>query len=389
MQYTIPNLFTSIEEGTFSFAYGISPYLFSFLVALIVGAVWLTYLRTTRPLSTAWKTFFVVTRSSVLVILLFCLLRPVITTFQVAPQETYLGMLIDDSQSMSIEDLDAGQSRRQGIEENIFRNGLVDELSESFQIRTFRFDKETQRIAGLDGLTEEGTASSIDQALKYVDDQLNGLPLGGLVLVTDGADNGENAPVNQAQDFGNRQIPIFTVGVGQEEIPQDIGIVDVTAAKTVLEGSVFNVSVALDHRGYEGQEIELSIMDRDNQVESEVVILGAEGVPRRYELQLNPERPELIVYDLEVELQSGEIIEQNNSYSFLVDNTEKPPLDILYIEGHPRNEYKFIRRAVEDDRSLRLATYLQTGPEKFYRQGVESATELSSGFPRAKETLYP
>ena len=388
MQYTIPNLFTSIEEGTFSFAYGISPYLFSFLVALIVGAVWLTYLRTTRPLSTAWKTFFVVTRSSVLVILLFCLLRPVITTFQVAPQETYLGMLIDDSQSMSIEDLDAGQSRRQGIEENIFRNGLVDELSESFQIRTFRFDKETQRIAGLDGLTEEGTASSIDQALKYVDDQLNGLPLGGLVLVTDGADNGENDPVNQAQDFGNRQIPIFTVGVGQEEIPQDIGIVDVTAAKTVLEGSVFNVSVALDHRGYEGQEIELSIMDRDNQVESEVVILGAEGVPRRYELQLNPERPELIVYDLEVELQSGEIIEQNNSYSFLVDNTEKPPLDILYIEGHPRNEYKFIRRAVEDDRSLRLATYLQTGPEKFYRQGVESPTELSSGFPRDKETLY-
>ena len=199
MQYTIPNLFTSIEEGTFSFAYGISPYLFSFLVALIVGAVWLTYLRTTRPLSTAWKTFFVVTRSSVLVILLFCLLRPVITTFQVAPQETYLGMLIDDSQSMSIEDLDAGQSRRQGIEENIFRNGLVDELSESFQIRTFRFDKETQRIAGLDGLTEEGTASSIDQALKYVDDQLNGLPLGGLVLVTDGADNGENDPVNQAK----------------------------------------------------------------------------------------------------------------------------------------------------------------------------------------------
>ena len=388
MQYTIPNLFTSIEEGTFSFAYGISPYLFSFLVALIVGGVWLTYLKTTRPLSTVWKTFFVVTRSSVLVILLFCLLRPVITTFQVAPQETYLGMLVDDSQSMSIEDLNAGQSRRQGIEEAIFRNGLLDELSESFQIRTFRFDKETQRIAGLDGLTEEGTASSIDQALKYVDDQLNGLPLGGLVLVTDGADNGENDPVNQAQDFGNRQIPIFTVGVGQEEIPQDIGIVDVTAAKTVLEGSVFNVSVAIDHRGYEGQEVELSIMDRDNQVESEVVILGAEGVPRRYELQLNPERPELIVYDLEVELQTGEIIEQNNSYSFLVDNTEKQALDILYIEGHPRNEYKFIRRAVEDDRSLRLATYLQTGPEKFYRQGVESPTELSSGFPRDKETLY-
>ncbi|HAC88939.1 MAG TPA: hypothetical protein DCF95_13465, partial [Gammaproteobacteria bacterium] len=388
MQSLIPNLFTSIGEGTFSFAYGISPYLFSFLVVLIVCGVWLTYLKTTRPLSTAWKMFFVATRSSVLVILLFCLLRPVITTFQAAPQETYLGILIDNSQSMSIEDLDAGQSRQEAVEENIFGNGLIDELSESFQIRSFRFDKDTQRIVGLDGITEEGTGSSIDQALKYVDDQLNGLPLGGIVLVTDGADNSQIDPVTKAQELGNRQIPIFTVGVGQEEIPQDIGIVDVTAAKTVLEGSVFNVSVSLDHRGYEGQEVELSIIDRDNQVESEVVILGAEGVPRRYELQLNPERPELIVYDLQVELQTGEIIEQNNSYSFLVDNTEKQPLDILYIEGHPRNEYKFIRRAVEDDHSLRLATYLQTGPEKYYRQGVDSATELNSGFPRDKETLY-
>ena len=116
MQSFIPNLFTSIGEGTFSFAYGISPYLFSFLVVLIVCGVWLTYLKTTRPLSPAWKMFFVATRSSVLVILLFCLLRPVITTFQVAPQETYLGVLIDNSQSMSIEDLDAGQSRQEAVE---------------------------------------------------------------------------------------------------------------------------------------------------------------------------------------------------------------------------------------------------------------------------------
>ena len=388
MQYTIPNLLTALEEGTFSFAYGISPYLFAVLVVLIVVGVWLTYLKTTRPLSPAWKSFFVATRSSVLIILLFCLLRPVITTLQVSPQETYLGVLIDDSQSMSIADLDGGQSRQQLVEEQFFDDGLLDDLGSSFQIRIFRFDKDTQRFAGVDGLTEAGTASSIDQALGYVDDQLNGLPLGGLVLISDGADNSEIDPVIKAQEFGNRQIPIFTVGVGQEDIPQDIGIVDVSAAKTVLEGSVFDVQVVLNHQGYQGQEVELSIMDGETVVESDVVILGAEGVSRYFELELTPERQELITYDLQVELQSGEIIEQNNHYSFLVDNTEKQALDVLYIEGHPRNEYKFIRRALEDDNSLRLATYLQTGPEKYYRQGIESPTELSSGFPEDRESLY-
>ncbi len=388
MQYTEPTLFTALQEGSLSFAYGISPYLFLLFVVLIVAGVWFTYRKTTRPLSRGWKAFFIGLRASVLVLLLFCLLRPVITTLQVSPQETYLAVLIDDSQSMSIADLPDSQSRRAAVTDALYGEGLLDELSDSFQIRSFRFDKQTQRIAGGEGLGLDGTSSSIEQALQYVDDQLNGLPLGGVVLVSDGADNSTIDPGIIAQEFGARKIPIFTVGVGREEIPQDIGIVDVSAAKTVLEGSVFTISVAVNQQGYEGQEVELSIHDGDTVVQSEVVTLGAEGITRRYDLELTPERPELITYELAVELQPGEIIEANNAYRFLVDNREKPPLDILYLEGHPRNEYKFIRRSVEEDRSLRLATYLQTGPEKYYRQGIESPTELSSGFPRDKESLY-
>ena len=389
MEYTEPTIFNALEEGTFSFALGISPWLFGLAVLAIFIGVWLTYLKTTRPISPPWKAFFVVTRGSVLVLLLFCLLRPVITTIQTSPQETYLGILIDDSQSMSIADLPGGQSRRDGVEEVLFDGGLVEGLSDSFQIRTFRFDKDTQRIAGAGDLVQAGTASSIDQALNYVNDQLSGLRLGGLLLVSDGADNsGAADPVVTAQDFGARQVPIFTVGVGKESIPEDIGIVDVSSVETVLEGSVFTVQAGIIHQGFEGQEVEISVRDGEEVVASEIVTLGVSEVTRRYELEITPERPELIVYDLQVELQPGEIIEENNSYSFLVDNSEKSALDVLYVEGHPRNEYKFIRRALEGDESIRLATYLQTGPEKYYRQGIESSTELSSGFPSTKEELY-
>ncbi len=389
MEYTEPTIFNALEEGTFSFALGISPWLFGLAVLAIFIGVWLTYLKTTRPISPPWKAFFVVTRGSVLVLLLFCLLRPVITTIQTSPQETYLGILIDDSQSMSIADLPGGQSRRDGVKEVLFDGGLVEDLSDSFQIRTFRFDKDTQRIAGAGDLLQAGTASSIDQALNYVNDQLSGLRLGGLLLVSDGADNsGAADPVVTAQDFGARQVPIFTIGVGKESIPEDIGIVDVSSVETVLEGSVFTVQAGIIHQGFEGQEVEISVRDGEEVVASEIVTLGVSEVTRRYELEITPERPELIVYDLQVELQPGEIIEENNSYSFLVDNSEKSALDVLYVEGHPRNEYKFIRRALEGDESIRLATYLQTGPEKYYRQGIESSTELSSGFPSTKEELY-
>lgn len=362
--------------------------MFAILVALIIAGVWLTYLKTTRPLTPFWKGLLVANRSSILVLLLFCLLRPVMSTVQVSPQETYLGVLFDDSQSMAIADLASGQTRQEAVEQAFFEDGVLAELGESFQLRSFRFDKTTSRISDLEGLGQDGTTSSLEQALSYVDDQLSGLPLGGIVLVTDGADNSDANPLALAENLGVRKIPVFTVGVGSEDIPEDIGIVDVSAAKTVLEGSVFNVQVALVHQGFTGQEVKLSITDGEAEVVSKNVVLGAEGVTTRFELDVSPERRERIVYGLDVELQPGELIAENNHYSFLVDNTEKEALDILYIEGHPRNEYKFIRRAVAADDSLRLATYLQTGPEKYYRQGIKSPTELSRGFPVSKEELF-
>ncbi len=388
MQYAEPTLFGALLQGQLKFAFGVSPLVFAAIAGLIVAAVVVSYFKTTRPLSKAWKLFFISLRSSVLMLILFCLLRPVIITQQASQQDTYLGVLYDDSRSMSVTDMAGSISRSEAVNEALIRNGVLDELAESFQLRSFRFDQQTERITGADGLSAEGTASSISQALEFVDAQLGGLPLGGLVLVSDGADNTGDDPVVKAQAFGARQIPIFTVGVGQEAIPQDIGIVDVNSNRTVLEDTVFTVSAGLKHRGYEGHEVELTVRDGDSVVASRTVTLGEEGITRRYELELAPERPQAIVYDLQVALQRGEIIEQNNTYSFLVDNSDREPLDILYIEGHPRNEYKFIRRAVEPDSSLRLATYLQTGPEKYYRQGIESPTELSEGFPSDRETLF-
>ena len=55
------------------------------------------------------------------------------------------------------------------------------------------------------------------------------------------------------------------------------------------------------------------------------------------------------------------------------------PRQVFYIEGEPRWEYKFIRRAADSDRSLRMASIVKTTQAKFYRQGVVSPAELADG----------
>ncbi len=384
-----PYYLEAIQEGRFAFAYAINPWLAVLLLSGLIAAVWWLYRKTTRELTPGWKTWFIALRSSILILLFLCLLRPVITTDQVIPQETYLAVLIDDSQSMSIQDMPNAQSRSQVVANALYGNsGILAPLQDKFHVRTFRFDKTAQRINAADELQGSGNASELASALRFADDQLGGLALGGIVLISDGADNGAGDAVALASGFGARQIPIFTVGVGQERIPRDVGIVDVRAAKTVLEGSVFSVEVTVSQEGYAGQDLELQIMDGETIAATRRVILGADGTTQRFDLELTPERREAIVYEIQIAEQPGEMVLQNNSYRFLVDNTERPALDILYVDGHPRNEYKFIRRAAEGDTSLRLATYLQTGPGKFYRQGIKTPLELNAGFPTRKEELF-
>jgi uncharacterized membrane protein len=69
-------------------------------------------------------------------------------------------------------------------------------------------------------------------------------------------------------------------------------------------------------------------------------------------------------------------------------NVESSRPRILYVEGEPRWDYKFIRRAVEDDKSIDLVSMLRTTQNKIYRQGIASPTELQDGFPTKVEELF-
>ncbi len=378
----------AIRDGRFDFAYGPHPFIAVVLFLLIPLLVWFVYRRTTRPVTRRWKNLLIGLRSAVLMLLLLLLMRPVITTFEVNPQETYLAVLVDDSASMQIGDVAGFESRQQAVADALYgAGGIVEGLADRYQVRTFAFNQTVRRVSGAEDLTAQGNASGLEQAMRQVAEQLGGLPLSAVVMISDGADNADTDPLLSARDFAVRQIPVFTVGVGEELIPRDVGISSVSASQTLLDNSVFDVQVDLNHQGYTGQALTLRVMDGETEVSAQQITLATDGT-RRVELEVSPERKEPILYELRVDELDGEIVLQNNRYQFLVDNSERPPLNVLYVDGHPRNEFKFIRRAVESDSSLRLASYLRTGPGRFYRQGISSALELSGGFPTTAEDLY-
>jgi len=379
----------AILDGQFTFGYSIGVIGLVMIAILLVGFAISFYWRTTRPITKSWKIFLVSLRSASLLLVVFFLLEPGVIVSEVVPQKTYVAVLVDDSQSMSIQDGASLPSRHEQTINLLYRDEkIIEKLSENFQVRTYRFSDLAERLAVPEALTQDGGHSDLSSALDHVMGELASFPTAAMILVSDGADNSEVDPLESARALAGRKIPLYTVGIGEEDLQKDINIVDVSVAKSLLEGSVYTVEVNVNQRGYQGQRAILSIVSDDIEITQQSVALADDGNTKRYTLELKPEEEKILVYNISVEEKSDETIKQNNHYTFFIDNRKKKPLDILYIEGQPRNEYKFIRRALDADQSLRLVSYLQTGPRKYLRQGINSPQELSAGFPHDAETLF-
>jgi len=95
------------------------------------------------------------------------------------------------------------------------------------------------------------------------------------------------------------------------------------------------------------------------------------------------------VFTFKVAPQQGEVVTQNNQRDSLVDVRDTRER-ILYFEGEPRSEMKFINRAVADDKNLQIVTLQRTADNKYLRLGVDptNVEELLGGFPKTRDELF-
>jgi hypothetical protein len=88
-------------------------------------------------------------------------------------------------------------------------------------------------------------------------DELAGLPLAGLVMVTDGADTSDQTLDESLAGLKARSIPVFPVGVGQDRFARDIQISRVETPRLTLKGTSLSVDVAITHTGFSGATVPL------------------------------------------------------------------------------------------------------------------------------------
>ncbi|HEV8613670.1 MAG TPA: hypothetical protein VGQ73_09160 [Gemmatimonadales bacterium] len=326
-------------------------------------------------------------RGAVFLLLAGCLLQPVLLLSSAVPQRNVLGILLDDSRSMRLADLPEG-SRLDAVRRAFDSAGSITRrLGDRFVLRYFRFAADAGPLAGAERLRGNGSRTDLAGALDAARAELAGVPLAGLILVTDGADNAGADLTAPLLALRARKVPVYSVGVGQERFAKDLAIERVALPASALAGAGVLAEVALRARGLGGQAVQLVAEDEGRVVTERAVPIPERGDLARVRLRLPPlnEGPHRLTF--RVRPAPGEIVTENNEYRAVL-RVRPGPEKILYLEGEPRPELAFLRRAVAGDSALQVVTLLRSAKGKFLRLGVDDSLELAQGLPTKREELF-
>jgi uncharacterized membrane protein len=373
------------RQGTFSFAGVPTVTLVLLAVAIVAVPVVGSYRKAGGRARGKDRALLAGVRLSTVALVAFCLAQPTLQLSSAVPQRNFVGVLVDDSRSMAISDVD-GKPRADLVRQLIASDSaLVRALSDRFQLRFFRFGGSTTRIEDLSSLQFEDEWTRLSPAIARAREELAQVPLAGLVVLTDGAEN-PPVPLDSLQAISPEEVPLYLVGIGQERFDKDIEIVDLQGPASVLQGSTMAVDLAISQSGYGGRPVRVVAEESGRILTTREVTLERSGATT---VRLQVPSPEPGVRSLRFSVQSerDEIIAENNRRD-MVTTVRVGPDRILYYEGEPRFELKFLRRAVADDPNIRLVTLLRTAKDKYLRLGIEDSLELVNGFPRTREELF-
>ncbi len=376
------------SQGEFRFAASTGSYLAAAALAIAAGLAIVAYRGSQGKARPRDRIALAAIRLAILAIILFCMFRPLLVVKAAVPQQNFVAVLVDDSRSMQIADV-GGQPRASYVKSEFGANtrGVLKALSDRFTVRTFRFSSAPSRTTQEADLTFSGSQSRLGAALSGVRQELAGLPVAGLVMVSDGADTADAALGDAILGLTAEGLPVFTVGVGQQTLSKDIQVGRVVTPKTALKGTTLIVDVVLSQSGFDGQKVTLDVEDEGTLVSTQQVSLPNAGTPATIPVRFTVNEAGPRVLRFRVSPQPGELVTENNAREALIDVRDRKE-KILYFEGEPRYEYKFIRRAIPENDNLVITSLIRTADNKYMRQGVDSPDELVAAFPKTREELF-
>ncbi len=429
----------SLESARLSFHGLFGPGVAVVLGLAAAAGIFVLYFKERGKFGAARRILMGLIRAGVVGLVLFLLLRPVLVAESRGERPRGVALLLDNSLSMTQRDqrLSAADRLRVAIAENLAAPGtavadggevppgtsenpsraalvqavlanprlrILEGLERFGPLRVYFFGQRLRNLADAEPpkdpkqpgeplasrigkqLKNDETRTALADAVRDVLARQDGDAPAALVVATDGQDNASQALLDEAaRECARLKIPLHVWGVGSSEVG-NLELKDFAAPDTIFFDDTVSVPVRWRCRGFKEGSAEI-VLTLGNQAVARREVPVREGEDFREVLSFTPRKTGPAEEKSELKVS----IRFRGSETFGEDNEAKRPVTlvdrkvkILYVEGTPRWEYKFLQPALLRDRRVEAKFILASAD----RRALGAGGLYLPVFPATRQELF-
>jgi len=404
-----PGLGFGSPDAELSFIHPIPAWVVAIIVGALILAVWWSYRALPGP--RLGRMMLGAMRVVALSLLLALALGPMIEQIPIHTEQDWALVLLDRSGSLKARDASA-PSPAQALETRddqlraMLRDNQApwDALSEHKRVVWMGFGDQATTIAIGKVPTPEqlgepkSRSTNLGAAIQSALDEGSARPISAMVIATDGRSFDAIDP-ELINAFKSAQIPIYIAALGSDAPVRDLGIAQVEYPSAVFADDLVPIRVRLSAAGISADELPAARLSVDLVDHSTGAVL--DSVPIKpgdlgtdqadagwITLSHTPKGTGQREYDIEIRSDAGlgtsDLNESNNRLSIRLGIVERP-MRVLYIDGYPRWEQRYLKNLLLREPSILSSSMLMASGRRYLQEG----DELVSSMPATIEDWEP
>lgn len=386
-------------------------------LAAAAFALWSYSRMAGRPLG---RYILAAARFLMLILLLVFISGPMLELPRETVERDWVLMLADRSASMTIKDAPV-DDQRLTRDEQLHRAlqsqaDVIDSLAEQKRVVWLGFHTGAFNLGQSDGGTgilpaqggehgedtrapsnrlpnlgaSSGRRTDINAAIEQALQRAAARPISGMVLFSDGR---TDAPPTRAllTRLKAEKIPLYVVPLGSSDPVGDLAIRRIESPRRAFVRDKVPVIVEIEGRGYDAgaQQAKMNLIDQStgelldsNDIDLAELARGQAGDGLAVTFTAEPDLAGEATWVAVLETAQGQtdLIPENNSKSFQIELIDRP-LRVLYIDGYPRWEYRYVKNLLVREKTIESSVMLVSADRDFAQEGNQPITRL----PRSPE----
>lgn len=394
------------ESVRFAWERPVSPFVWVLVIALAALVAWVSYRHI--AIAPSRRRVLCTLRAGTIVFLVALLLGPLLEVPRESIEPDAVIVLADRSRSMEVADVidavGASQTRDAALRGLVGANAPFTQVGDEHRVVWFGFsDGLVPLMKSTDGGIDIGDATgersllsrSIEQALS----RSTGRQVSAIVLLTDGrtTDPPDRALIRRLQAEG---IAVSSVALGAKEPLGDTSITGVQAPRRAFSKDLVPIEATIERRGpARVRPARVELVDKSTGSVLDFTDLpgignsASDDVPTKETVQLvaKPATTGNAQWEVRVSepalpaLSTGgqpvrDLLPTNNQRAVPITIVDRP-MRVLYIDGYPRWEYRYLKNLLQRERTIESSVMLLSADRDFAQEGNTPIARL----PRTRE----